>query len=787
MEAIDIIRCTGTRIAWSFDGLMLSVQNEQEISFIDLTKGNLFAHPNFGIRGEMSDHPWSRDGRYFATSGEEGVKIWDLDEKKLLHIFNGKTEARFLIEGNQVAVKESRDWELWDIESFMRVRTIEPQSDWFKFWPDPQFQKLAIVTKAGEFILKDIETDKTETCEFDLDAAKKKNFAALLRSMRLDWAPSGIDFVCEIERVAYASNTDRVTGNKVANLAKLKNLKSFARNFVAIGHGSRALPFDLSQDGQRIVYHQHFHTKSGPFFGFDFATTKHLAATELEIYDDSSQYRISPNGKMVAVVGSELPPKNGVLSKEQTADLGKVRICSLETGKTIRTLDTGFIHELLWSPDSKSLIISVIKTGLVDRDENNTATERWLATAKSTIRKSDKNGDGKLSIKEISFSRSRAMDKDGDGFISADEIVKHLSAAERRAFRNVKFSEIETRIFDCETGTEIQLQPVDPSNEKSKTKFCFQRGSYRSWDYAKPVIHEGKIVLPLFDISTIRNGQRTTGMREALDHKDKLGFFDLTTGKLTDVIELDFKFEGNRLLLTNDMILIGVSSKHRNSMIDSFVAFDRRNGNKGFIPAEHSAISIEIPMSQRIETLQKAGQLPGGVPHLSPSHPYVAVNSKGNLKIWKLDSDNSTFRRIKTIRCSAKYNRGLASSLYWHPTEPSIAWIDDNGVHQHHVEEDLTNQFNDSSIIRGVMATDDGWLIAGSNRIIQFDRNLNIQKTWLPTERFESFDVAGKIDQCVEANGKLINPDAAKNLRAILLRENRIETMDIKEFEQLEH
>ena len=798
VEAIDVIPGSGLHVSWSPDGLLLSVQDYEEISFIDLSKGSLFAHPNFGIQAKlMSDHPWSQDGRYFATTVKEGVKIWDLKERKLLHVFTGKTDGQFLAKGNQIAVKENRKWEIWDLDSFVRVRTIEPEAGWLRFWPDPQFQKLVVVTDEGKMIVRDIETGETANCNLELDSiitardpntSKEKQLLWYLRSMKMNWAPGGRDFVCVIGRTeTYVSNADRAQGNTAADLAKLQSIKSFARTYVPVGSGDQLHGFELLRDGESMVYHDELHLKPGGFSRFELADITYSPSTEVSIYKDSADYRVSPDGKMVAIVGSDIAAANGVMPKEWSADLGKVRLCSLDTGKLTKTLQTGFVDEMLWSPDSKSLIVSVIRS----RESDPAAMFRGPAQA--VIEKLDANNDGKLHISEAGRLRNEVVDKDEDGFFSKNELADYYANASKKRLRPgtvsklKSFNELETKIINVKSGDEFTLQVNGAAGERNEEgKLCFQR-EHSSWSFAKPVLHDGQVVLPLFDASTYSNGSRIRRRSSnEMIHKDKLGFFDLKTGKLNEVIELNCQFEGNRLSVSEQMILIGLSSESRSSSIDSFIVFDRLKDDRGFVPTIGDTISPDLPIEKMLGLAQQRSRLTEGRPYLSQTHPFVAVSSKGKITVWKLDSRNSTFNVVEMISVSDSINRGLRK-LSWHPTEPTVAWIEDGVAHCYRGDVDQRKSCDAIQFASGISATSDGWIVAGNSKMVLLDRDFKTRKTWLSTERFTRLENWGKFDQSVTADGKTLNSKSDANMRLIEMRENRIETKPMSSLKKAEN
>ena len=83
-----------------------------------------------------------------------------------------------------------------------------------------------------------------------------------------------------------------------------------------------------------------------------------------------------------------------------------------------------------------------------------------------------------------------------------------------------------------------------------------------------------------------------------------------------------------------------------------------------------------------------------------------------------------------------------------------------------------------------ISATSAGWLVVGKSRMVLLDRDFKTRKSYLPTERFANPETPGKFDQCVAANGKTFNSKSDANMRMVQMRENRIETVAVEDFEQ---
>ena len=593
---------------------------------------------------------------------------------------------------------------------------------------------------------------------------------------------SAFQFVFKLGRDAiFLSNAQRQKDASLVELAKIQRLMPLNRKHVFLRGLASLDSFDLDADAQRFTYyHAPFdlelgkYSELGTFNTFDIPEMKHLPLPDVQLIEAGVKCALSPDGELLAFMGSGIPLVDGTRSKDSYGDYHKIQICSVATGKLIKTLETGSVEEMIWSPDSASLIVSTSKTLNEEPDMDRTWTD-YLA--KQALEYYDTDKDGKLSIEEAKPSRKIFLvDKNKDGFVDRDEIAEARAYMYRRGrTRPPTFNELETRIYNVSSGDHILLQANATSDESSENvELCFQRDKY--YQFAKPVIYENQIVLPLFVASTFQNGSRPNSTRQnRVDHNDMLGFFDIQTGKLAEVVELKCEFEGLQFEITKDLIATRASSDKRARRPESFIVFDRKKNNEGYLPINHNSHS-PIPLADRLERAQKtSSQMKKGTPHLSPKHPLVAVSGSKRLEIWKLDSDNRSFGLIKTIRVSNKI-----TSLTWHPTKPIVAWIAAGIVHSYNAGSGEVDSFDAVRAAQRIAAAADGWLIFSFKRVNLLDDNLAVRKTYLSTKRFENYESAGKFDQCISADGTISNKALEANLRVVQLRENRIETRGVE-------
>ncbi|QEG21894.1 serine/threonine protein kinase [Mariniblastus fucicola] len=782
VEVIDVIPCDCEKIGWSWDGLKLALKSadSNEITFVNLAKkGGVFTQPNLGIEGSISDRPWSNNGRYFAASLEDEVGVWDLEDQRVVHVFAKKSEAKFLPEDNMLAVEAKLGWEVWDLGTFERKRLLMLESNWKQTWCSPDFKKQLGLTKGNVIVVKDAISGET----IKSDSSIRK---LVLKLRRVHWAADSNGIVFSLfgdgTLISEASGDGALEG-----LADITRVGEFERRFVSFSYRSSSeLPMaDYSNNGRIAWLNRSYANpeEPEPVSIFDLKSNKSLPDSKIKMFETGASYRISPNGKYLAIVGSDSPSDSGGLSKQWSKDVSKVRVCSVETAEVVRTFETGRPQSLSWTPDSDRLVVSVLRYQTKEEAEKE-AEARRNKLYREVIGRSDKNNDGKLDSKEMSNSNLMRVDKDKDGFVTVDEYKAYAAAFEARNNRGssrARRGELETKIISLSDDEQIVLSPTLPGS-KSDVKFCFQRGS-SDWQIAAPAFYKDQIVLPLFDTSTYGNGSHTTthrtidGKREQVKPNDRLGFFDIKTGKLLEVVELKHAFEGTRLEVTDQMIMIGARSEFDRSNVDSFIVLDRNKGNLFYgTNPQYGLLYSNLNPDSRVRSRRTGDVLKPGIPYVSPTRPLVAFLSGQGIEIWKLDSEKDSFRPVHTF---SRSDKDLQLEIAWHPNSPIVAWLDDYRLVYWNADQDELVKTEQGRWYKAIIPTEDGWLLVGSRRMEKRDLKMNILKTWVTTSPREEGKLTGAWDQCITAEGDVLVDDNVANLRVIQLRGNRFETRPV--------
>ena len=779
-QVIDVIPGEAQKIAWSSDGLILALQSKTDLTFYNLAEQKVFTHSNFGIRGSISDHPLSFDRRFLATTDTENksVKIWDLRDKKLFHIFAGAEQNQFLPKGNRIAIRKADAWEIWDLDSFERTLLFDINPNWHSYAIDHRFETIAAVTGDRKLLVRNIITGTDATYEFTPDKGADQPW---LGRIKLNWASDNQSLLCVALQAVFLVEVD----SSQLNQGKLEISSQLVAHTIR-GQSKKAseLKASASNTGRIAWYTGHYLSK-GVVACYDLNSQKHLPSTDFEFFDTSARFQISPNGKHMFVIGSSVslprnlnytetgtPPTDQEivdLRKHWSKDIRQIRIFDTDSGK--KTDSYELVNNLInvqWTSDSSSLVISTAVTRRVEESDPAkiaAATKRYSKAAKAYMSKLDTDKNGELSLEEARASSNESLrrnprlaDLNLDGKITLSESID--------AFGRLTdvYKETETNIYSIASKEKLTLSPKHSSKE-FPDDLCFQRYSSREGpqSFASPKLIRSRVVLPLVNSSSYSFSGSRVHSRNGLvvEHKDKLGFFDLETGKLVEVVDLGEKFQLNRLEVSKHLIAIGRASDNRSSNIDSFFAFDRRDNNEAYVPPEG------------YERLAK------GLPHVSPAYPYFAILSGVGPTVFHPNRDT---KKLEIVQRLSKFKLNSGQTFAWHPTAPVCATIHtDQSISWFNVQTDVTVSNRSFSYPTDIIPTTNGWIILDSGKLTEFDMEFQPIKTHFSTDRFKDVNTTARLNQCITADGTILNPNNTENIRVIRLHEDRFETVKIEE------
>ena len=790
-EVIDVISSEAQRIAWSWDGLILAIQSKTDLTFYDLAERKVFAHSNFGIRGDISEHPLSYDRRFLATTDTESkaVKVWDLHEKKLFHIFAGAEQNQFLPDGNRIAIRKANVWEVWDLEKFERELLFEKNAGWLSYSFDHRFETVAATTIVSNglrvtskqpavdkmLLVKNLQTGAETKHELHLADWAGQSWQG---HANLNWSLDDKSLVCDAHQNTFLVEVD----SSEIEQGTIKVSKQLIAPTLHGFFGSYGSLAASRSNTNRLAWYTGIGREKGKIVCYDLATRKHLPSPEFEFFDFMARFQISPDGKHIFIVGSSFsfqnrnnPEANANLTEQEIAeqqkrwskDIQQIRIFNTETGKITDSYELGVnLLDIQWASDSSSLVISNSVTRRVkttDQTKIIDATERYTQAAKAHLSLLDTDKNGEVSLEELKLrsdatrkSYPRIFDVDQDGKITLSDVIDGFGRL------TDVHSETETNIYRLASHEKISLI-INQASTNLPDNLCFQRETINRgrWDLAAPKLIGNRIVLPLVDSSSYSFGSRVSRRKGVeLEHKDKLGFFNSKTGELMEVVDLGEEFKGNRLEVSKGLVVTGRTSRDRSSNIDSFFAFDRKNQNATYTTAEEYE------------------RLAQGTQHLSAEHPYFAIVSNQGAKVFRINRDLKKLERRGRILGVNKYS---GQTFVWHPTAPVCATIHGDTIswYNPNTDELVTNQSFSSP--KNIIPTRDGWIVLNHSRLAEFDMEFNLVKTHIPTDRFKDLSTVAKFNQCITADGKILNPDNTENIRVIRLRENRFETVRVEE------
>ena len=128
---IDQANAVAAELGWSPSGTKIAIQvgrsSEAHVHLFDVSKGRLVGIPNQGIKGEITQRPWSFDERFFASSKSVNrsafIEVYDIDANRSHHLFKDCRAAAWSAKSQLLVLwnESQTQYEFWDINSLKRV------------------------------------------------------------------------------------------------------------------------------------------------------------------------------------------------------------------------------------------------------------------------------------------------------------------------------------------------------------------------------------------------------------------------------------------------------------------------------------------------------------------------------------------------------------------------------------------------------------------------------------------------------------------------------------------
>lgn len=313
-------------VAFSPDGQQLTTYSQDSTFTWNLQSGKVVRTSDFERAEEdfsNNDNKgvFSLDGKWKATTFQNGVQIWDLNGKAAI-TFEGESSSlstlAFSPDGKRLAVSSyDNTAKIWDLDSLkVRVNT-EIVSLSLDFSPDGK--RLAIASFDGTAKIWDLDSGKV--------VLTLEGHAGQLRSV--SFSPDG-------KRLATSANDNMAKIWDLGTSNALGQISKAALTFEEYNFGNMTV--DFSPDGKRLATNSSDTTKIR-----DLTSGKVIFSLVNNSYSGIAFPLFSPDGKWLAI-GSQ----NGA------------KIWDLETGKLIFTLQgdnplNDYVISLAFSPDGKWL------------------------------------------------------------------------------------------------------------------------------------------------------------------------------------------------------------------------------------------------------------------------------------------------------------------------------------------------------------------------------------------------------------------------------------------------
>ncbi len=377
------------------------------------------------------------------------------------------------------------------MSTFERQAVIQADPEWVKYSPDASMERIAGVTKDGRAVVKDVNSGQSS--EYLMTNVLDENVVQSLNE--LIWSRDGSTVAANWYGSLTISESSAADKPTQQQLAKQILLPSVFNSVSFTG------PIEASNNA-RLTFAPPVWPDEKPMslVNLDLNSLHYHPTPEIAFFKHSLNYKISPDGKKIALVCSDSPIRQ---SKELTeddapnieqfnSDMQKIRIIEFESGRLIQTLEAaGPITSFSWTQDSKLLVVDSWK-----KEVEKKLLERVVATHNLETGNVTEMNPGEHSLERRSWSNSSRMSFPGthgiqlvDGQVALQIFPPNSFSTRGRRVSLTNQRELDEQldqigIFDVATGNLKEIIPL--GRRFQNLKFSWNRevvvsaGSWRS-------------------------------------------------------------------------------------------------------------------------------------------------------------------------------------------------------------------------------------------------------------------------------------------------------------------
>ena len=114
-------------LSFSNDGTRLAIQDKAGVRILELTQSpRPKLLPNHGLAGSITKKAWSPDGKFLAVTKQNGIDLWDVEQRKVHHHFPSCSNAGYILDLDNTPLlamirskeRRPRNFEIADCQTF---------------------------------------------------------------------------------------------------------------------------------------------------------------------------------------------------------------------------------------------------------------------------------------------------------------------------------------------------------------------------------------------------------------------------------------------------------------------------------------------------------------------------------------------------------------------------------------------------------------------------------------------------------------------------------------------